>query len=79
MALRRVRTLTALEERVALLAAAGRTDEAVATELGLSKQTVEWHLTRAQRKLGVRSRSELAAAAACLHAGHARDRVGKEE
>lgn len=65
---RKLRTLTALEERVALLAATGRTDDAVAAELGLSEDAVQWHLTRAARKLGVRSRSDLVAAIASLGA-----------
>ncbi len=56
-----VRTLTQMEQRVALLVVVGRTNAEVAAELGLSAKTVEWHLSRAFRKLGVRSRDELAA------------------
>ena len=55
------RPLTTLERRVAKLVAAGRTDAEVAAELGLGVRTVGWHLARTLRKLGVRSRSELAA------------------
>jgi DNA-binding CsgD family transcriptional regulator len=54
-----MRPLTPMEQRVALLVAAGRTDREVASELGLGVTTVEWHLSRAARKLGVRSRSDL--------------------
>ena len=50
-----------MERRVAVLIASGRTDAEVAAELGLGVKTVEWLLTRATRKLGVRSRSDLAA------------------
>jgi DNA-binding NarL/FixJ family response regulator len=64
MALRRTRPLTSIEERVALLVAAGRTNAEVAADLGLATRTVEWHVVRAARKLGVRSRGEVAAALA---------------
>jgi DNA-binding NarL/FixJ family response regulator len=52
--------LTAAEERVAALVAAGRANKEVAAELFTTVATVEAHLTRIYRKLGVRSRSELA-------------------
>jgi DNA-binding CsgD family transcriptional regulator len=54
-------SLTSAEERVALLAAAGRTNREVAANLYLSPKTVEVHLSRAYRKLGIRSRAELGA------------------
>jgi DNA-binding CsgD family transcriptional regulator len=57
----RARILTPTEQRIALLVASGRTSADVAVELGLSATTVEWHLSRAVRKLGVRSREDLAA------------------
>jgi hypothetical protein len=41
--------------------AAGRSNAEVARELILSTKTVEWNLSKVYRKLGVRSRSELAA------------------
>jgi len=53
--------LTAAESRIAELVAAGRTNREVATELVLSVKTVEVTLTRVYEKLGVRSRTELAA------------------
>lgn len=53
--------LTATERRVAELAAAGRRNDEVGAELGIAAKTVETHLTRIYRKLGVRSRTELAA------------------
>ena len=52
--------LTPAEERVAALVANGRTNKEVAAALFLTERTVESHLTHAYRKLGVRSRSELA-------------------
>lgn len=51
---------TTHEARVALLVARGSTNREVAAALGLSAKTVEWHLSRLYRKLGVRSRTELA-------------------
>lgn len=52
--------LTATEARVAELVAQGKTNEEVAQELFVTKKTVEANLTRIYRKLGVRSRFELA-------------------
>jgi DNA-binding NarL/FixJ family response regulator len=52
--------LTAQEERVARAAGRGATTQEIAAELYLSPKTVEFHLGRAYRKLGVRSRAELA-------------------
>jgi DNA-binding NarL/FixJ family response regulator len=52
--------LTEAELRVAVLAAAGRHNKEIAAELFLGVGTVERHLTNAYRKLGVRSRTELA-------------------
>jgi len=53
--------LTAAEERVALLAAGGMTNREVAATLVVSPKTMEAHLGRAYRKLGIRSRAELGA------------------
>ena len=52
--------LTPGERKVAALVAQGRTNREVAAELVLSEKTVESHLSRVYRKLGVRSRAELA-------------------
>jgi DNA-binding CsgD family transcriptional regulator/tetratricopeptide (TPR) repeat protein len=52
--------LTASEERVAGLAAAGLTNREVAGRLFMSPKTVDATLARVYRKLGVRSRTELA-------------------
>lgn len=52
--------LTPAENRVARLVARGRTNNEVAAELFLSVNTVESTLRRVYRKLGVRSRTELA-------------------
>ncbi len=53
--------LTAGELRVARLVAQGRTNKDVAAALFLSAKTVEFHLGRAFRKLGVANRTALAA------------------
>lgn len=53
--------LSSSEQRVAELAASGRTNVEIARELSISVRTVESNLTRVYRKLGVRSRTELAA------------------
>jgi DNA-binding CsgD family transcriptional regulator len=54
--------LTPAEERVARLAAAGLSNKEVAAELVVSVYTVEKHLSHVYAKLGVRSRTKLAAA-----------------
>jgi DNA-binding CsgD family transcriptional regulator len=51
--------LTAAEARVAALVAAGRSNKQAAAELFTSVPTVEAHLTRIYRKLGIHSRTEL--------------------
>ncbi|MBT2595886.1 AAA family ATPase [Arthrobacter sp. ISL-72] len=53
--------LTAQEQSVAELVAAGATNKEVARALFLAEKTVQYHLTRIYGKLGIRSRSELAA------------------
>lgn len=52
--------LTPRELEVALAVADGQTNQQVATSLFLSLKTVEFHLRSIYRKLGIRSRSELA-------------------
>lgn len=52
--------LTPTERRVAELVAEGRTNKEVAAALFVTDRTVEFHLSHVYRKLGVRSRSELA-------------------
>jgi LuxR family transcriptional regulator, maltose regulon positive regulatory protein len=49
---------------VVLAVASGATSRQVAAELFLSPKTIEFHLTRVYRKLGIRSRAELATAVA---------------
>ena len=44
----------------AALVAEGRTNKEVAAALFLTERTVEFHLSHVYRKLGVRSRAELA-------------------
>ena len=53
--------LTPQEQLVSDLVARGMTNREVATDLFLSTKTVQYHLTRVYAKLGVRSRTELAA------------------
>ena len=52
-----VRAFTPSERQVAQLAADGLTNRKIAEHLFLSEKTVEAHLSRAYRKLGVRSRT----------------------
>jgi DNA-binding NarL/FixJ family response regulator len=61
---RRDRELTDAERRVASLVAQGQTNREVAAQLFTTVGTVEQHLTRIYRKLGIRSRTQLARAAA---------------
>jgi DNA-binding NarL/FixJ family response regulator len=52
--------LTPTERLVAELVAEGRTNREVAQRLVVAERTVEWNLSKVYRKLGVRSRTELA-------------------
>ncbi|GIJ43154.1 hypothetical protein Val02_00400 [Virgisporangium aliadipatigenens] len=52
--------LTAHEWRIAYAAAQGRTSREIAAQVLLSVRTVEYHLGAVYRKLGIRSRRELA-------------------
>ena len=61
--------LSGAERRVAELVASGRTNREVASVLFLTERTVESHLSRVYAKLGVRSRTELAAAWASREVG----------
>ena len=61
-ALSGVESLTASERRVAALAAEGGSNRDIAQTLFVTPKTVEVHLSNAYRKLGVRSRRELAGA-----------------
>lgn len=54
-----VDALTPAERRVAELAAAGRSNRAIAEQLFISEKTVEGHLGKVYDKLGVRSRGQL--------------------
>lgn len=49
--------LTAREQQVLRLVVAGRTDHQIASDLFISPRTVQSHLVRIFRKLGVRTRS----------------------
>ena len=51
--------LTAQEQRVARLAAAGHSNNAIAAQLSLSSKTIEYHLAQVYLKLGINSRRQL--------------------
>jgi DNA-binding CsgD family transcriptional regulator len=53
--------LSATEAAITELVVAGRSNREVAGTLHLSVRTIEWNLSKIYRKLGVRSRTELAA------------------
>jgi DNA-binding CsgD family transcriptional regulator len=55
--------LSATEARIAGLVCSGKTNKEIAATLSLSPRTVQWNLSKVYRKLGVRSRTELAATA----------------
>ena len=55
------RTLSETERQIVELVVAGRKNREVAEELSLSPNTIAWNLSKIYRKLGVRSRTELAA------------------
>jgi DNA-binding CsgD family transcriptional regulator len=55
------RELSATESEIVELVVAGRSNKEVAQALHLSPKTVEWNLSKVYRKLGVHSRTELAA------------------
>jgi DNA-binding CsgD family transcriptional regulator len=59
--------LTPVEQRIAALVAEGRSNGDIAAKLALSRKTVEANLSRTYRKLGVRSRTELAATLSTPH------------
>jgi DNA-binding CsgD family transcriptional regulator len=54
--------LSAQERRIADLAASGKTNKEIAVQLNLSPRTVEAHLSRAFRKLGITRRAALSQA-----------------
>lgn len=54
-------SLSGVERLIAELVAAGRTNVDIASELGLSRRTVQSHLSRIMQRLGARSRTEVAA------------------
>ena len=53
--------LSATEAEITRLVIAGKKNSEVAQALHVSQKTVEWNLSKIYRKLGVRSRTELAA------------------
>ncbi|MEU0786672.1 AAA family ATPase [Streptomyces sp. NPDC006173] len=59
-----IESLSRSERKVALLAAAGRTNRDIAKALFVQQRTVEVHLTNSYRKLGIQGRDQLANAMA---------------
>jgi len=55
--------LTDRERQIVAAVLAGRTNKEIAHELRVSSKTVEWHLGRLYARLGLQSRTELAARA----------------
>jgi len=68
--------LSPAEHRVALAVAEGRTNQESAEVLFLSTKTVDFHLQSIYRKLGIRSRTELAVLVHRDHAGAPHELVG---
>jgi DNA-binding CsgD family transcriptional regulator len=62
LALSGTHALTPAERRVVALAVAGCTNSRIAEKLYVAEKTVEGHLARAYRKLGIRSRKDLPSA-----------------
>lgn len=54
--------LTAHEREIAHMAASGETNSGIARQLNLSTKTIEYHLTRVYKKLGVNRRADLGSA-----------------
>jgi len=52
--------LTPQEARIATLAAEGSTNQAIAEQMFISSATVEYHLWKVYRKLGIKSRTQIA-------------------
>jgi DNA-binding CsgD family transcriptional regulator len=69
--------LTEAEQRVASLAAEGRSNKEIAAALFVSVHTVEAHLSRAYRKLEIRSRAELGRRIAAAEDANAEDAAAK--
>jgi DNA-binding CsgD family transcriptional regulator len=68
--------LSRREQEVARLAATGQTSQQIAAQLSLSPRTVETHLARIYRKLGLSSRTALAALIAAEANGSSRRSPG---
>jgi DNA-binding CsgD family transcriptional regulator len=71
--------LTAAEQKVATMAASGLRNREIAAQLYVSARTVEGHLSQVFRKLGVRSRTELASVAHRVPRPRRHDATGSDD
>ena len=63
-----IASLSRREQEIANLVADGLTNREIGSRLYLSEKTIETHLTRVFQKLGLRSRTQVAAALAAIRA-----------
>ena len=72
--------LTPSELRVVRLAVAGRSNREIAEQLWVTLKTVETHLSRAYRKLGIKTRQQLEEALSeAVPRDHANDQGGNPD
>ncbi|MFI6693834.1 LuxR C-terminal-related transcriptional regulator [Streptomyces sp. NPDC050433] len=72
-------TLSDMERRIAYLVSVGLTNRQIAKKVYLSAHTVNYHLRKVFRKLGIKTRTELARGAAIYSSGAAVYSMGDQE